>query len=194
MIQLFLEVKYAHDKLKLYMYVHNQFVDYPKTQAIASSFFALSMNALQNDSIISTAKLFDKGNKSYGTIHKFFQLIEVNADLFQNDKKRVLKEIPTHQKFYEEKALLLQNLLTWRNKHFAHPDKNYFLDKDRLKLGEDAPILYGDLPDLLQKSVDIINFYSEALCKNHHILKDPEIERHVDDLFRILNDHLDRKT
>jgi hypothetical protein len=185
--QLFMEVYHTNSKLELSMYIHNKFVDCQEVSEIAPSFFVLTMDSLANDIIIRFAKLFD-GGSSYGNLFKLLNLIEVNFDLFPKEKKLILSEVSTHRKmFKEDNNELLQNLKTWRDKNYAHWDKIYFFDADRPKLGEDSPILYGQLLTLLQTSADVINYYSKMLYRTHHSLKNPQITNDVDALFEALS-------
>lgn len=191
MEQLFLEINYAHDKFFIYTYLHNRFVDFPQTKEISRSFFSLSMDSLQNDAIIRTAKLFDKGHKSYGTLYKLLNLMEVHLDQFGEEKDIVKDKLDAHKLYYQNQEVLINNLLTWRDKHFAHPDKKYFLDKNRIKLVEHAPMFVGDLPKLLNDSAEILNFYSFNLLRDIYLFEDFQIEYDVDKLFMIFNKHLE---
>ncbi|TKJ83751.1 hypothetical protein PaeCFBP13512_22305 [Paenibacillus sp. CFBP13512] len=191
MDQLFSEIRYAHDKFFVYTYLYNRFVDFPQTQEISSSFFAISMDSLQNDAIIRTAKLFDKGHKSYGTLYKLLNLMEAHLDQFGIVKDEVKDKLASHKIYYQNQEVLINNLLIWRDKHFAHPDKKYFLDKNRINLAEHAPMLVGDLPKLLKTSVEILNFYSYKLFEITYFFKDFQIEHDVDKLFMVFNQHLE---
>ncbi|WP_139129193.1 hypothetical protein, partial [Paenibacillus nuruki] len=125
------------------------------------------MDSLQNDAIIRTAKLFDKGHKSYGTLYKLLNLMEAHLDQFGTVKDK----LASHKIYYQNQEVLINNLLIWRDKHFAHPDKKYFLDKNRINLAEHAPMLVGDLPKLLKTSAEILNFYSSKLFRIIHFFE-----------------------
>ena len=193
--QLFSEVFHANNKLSLYMSTHNKFVDFKELANVSPSFFVLIMNSLEKDIIISTAKLFDNGRGSYGTMYKFLNLIEANVDLFGEEKRQILKTaIPNQRKeLFEENEQILKNLKSWRDKGYAHPDKKYFLDSNLPNLADDSPLVYGDIIGLLKKCVEIINFYSTRLQKSIYSFDCPDIKKDLDTLFDILNNHVQSK-
>ncbi|MGD6779969.1 hypothetical protein ACQCT3_11775 [Sutcliffiella horikoshii] len=186
MEQLFMEVYHSNSKIELYMYMSNKFVDYPEVGNIAPSFFELTRDSLSNEFGLRIAKLFD--SNGYGTLYKLLNLIGANVDLFPADKKKlILSTVSAHSKILkEDNAQLLKNLRTWRDKLLAHWDKNYFFNVDRTKLGEDAPMLYGELLTLLKSSTNIINFYAELLDKTHYLLETDQIKKDFDILFNAL--------
>ncbi|MCM3002918.1 hypothetical protein [Priestia koreensis] len=184
--QLFKEVYHTNNKLRLHIYVHNKFVDHPEVAEMAPSFFTLTMDSLFNDAIIRMAKLFDK--KAYGTLFKLLNSIEMNTDLFSTEKKQILLKISAHRKLLtEEYSTILDSLKTWRDKNYAHWDKEYFFEDERPKLGNDSPMSYGDLFNLLRASTNIINYYLRELRKECYTLDNSQIEEDVDVLFKALS-------
>lgn len=73
---------------------------------------------------------------------------------------------------------------------YAHFDKSYFLEKDRPKLGEKAPVLYGEMLTLLQTAVETINYYSRMLDKSVFALENLDITKDVDTLFMVLHNFI----
>lgn len=183
--QLFKEVYHANNKLKLYLYVYNKFVDNQELSNIATSYFALTLDALDNDFLIRIAKIFDERRGSYGTIFKFLNIVEANPQLFE--VKNLHIQVKSHRKVFEEdNRELIKNVKTWRDQLYAHSDKVYFLDKDRPKLGENAPMMYGELMNLLQLATQTINYFNKLLDGSVNILENPDITKDADTLFTAL--------
>ncbi|WP_449603779.1 AbiU2 domain-containing protein [Paenibacillus sp. Marseille-Q9583] len=191
MEQLFKEIYHSNNKLNLHLYMHNKFVDNQGVSDIAISYFVITMDSLFNDMVIQVFKIFDKNG--YGTIFKFLNLIEANPHLF-TDKKIYKKAQADREKYENEKKESINIIRTWRNQLYAHYDKKYFLEKDRLKLAEDAPMLLQDIIDLLNMAVETINYYSGLLDFARFSLITPEITKDADKLFESLNFYIDHRT
>ncbi|WP_456363521.1 AbiU2 domain-containing protein [Priestia aryabhattai] len=186
--QLTFEIYDTYNTLKLHMHLHNSLVDNPEIGQLAQSYFVLTQHSLANDYIIRIARMFDKKPKGtqFGTLFKLLNLIEQNANLFTN-KKSILKEVSRHRNIFDEdNAALLNNIKTWRDKSYAHWDKKYFYDEDRLKLEVDAPIKYNQLYNLLRTSGQIANFYLKELGESPVPLEIAQIKDDINELFKAI--------
>lgn len=186
MEQLLKEIQHAYTKLHLHMYIHNKFVDQPALYYIAKTYFDLTIDALDHDYIILISKIFERPGRSYGNILKLLGLIESNLHLFP--AKDLQQHVKAHQEVFETDNIdRIRNLKTCRDQLYAHSDIKYFLDKDRPKLGENAPMVYGDLIDLLEIACDTIGYYSALLGGFTYSLDNGHLTRDVDMLFDALN-------
>ena len=84
------------------------------------------------------------------------------------------REPITYQTIQEDKQKIgdiefLPSFKLRRDKFHAHFDKEYFFN--RSKLGEDAPLKWQDLDQIIETMKDIINGYSASYDGNVHTLK-----------------------
>lgn len=141
---------------------------------LAPAFFSLVFDALNSAIIHKVHNLFDeKGERG---IFNFLKFIENNRDIFTIDrlKCRVKKPIAewisekkpvTFEMIEEDKKNIrnlacLQSFKTRRDKYYAHFDKKYIFNLERL--GEDAPIIWGDFKNIRELLGELIDRYSSA--------------------------------
>lgn len=183
--QLFEEVYHANNRLKLHMYLHNKLVDAPKViHETYPAYLNLTIDAIHSEFMISIAKIFDKSG--YGTFFKMLNLIEAHPELFSLANNILTEQVQLDRQELNESSTI-SNIRTWRNQLFAHHDKKYFLNKNRYKLGEDAPILYQEHTELLIIAANKINYYSKYLNKNKYVLDNAQITEEVDTLISVLS-------
>ncbi|MCZ1268135.1 MULTISPECIES: AbiU2 domain-containing protein [Paenibacillus] len=182
--QLFEEIYHANNRLKIHMHLHNKLVDNPKVGEPYPAYFNLTMDAIYSQFIISVAKIFDKNG--FGTIFKMLNIIEVHPELFDIENKTLIEQVRSDREELEVSNTIL-NIRKWRDQLFAHYDKKYFLNKNRHKLGDDSPIIYGDHQQLLISVAKKINYYSEHLNKTKHVLDDTQISNEIDTLIAVLS-------
>lgn len=71
----------------------------------------------------------------------------------------LIEKHKTQLKDFNDKCI--KPLMKWRDKSFAHNDKKY-IGQNIEKMGEDFPILYGDIGKLISLIGDILNTYQVA--------------------------------
>lgn len=186
MEQLFFDATHAKHKVQLYLNEYNKLVDYTEVAESFPAYFNLTMDALYNDFIIRTAKLFDTHKDSYGTIYKFLNIMEAQVKLFSPNEKLIQDLIKEQRRYLEENQPLIIKIKTWRDKYYAHAGKNYFLESNREKLGIDAPMLYGDKINLNEFIISSINKYANIIF-SQQFTYDEQIIKEVEGLFKRLD-------
>jgi hypothetical protein len=171
-------LKYEASRLASYVFLyrrlHERRVDRLDEMNIAPAFFQLTTDALKSAVILWVGKLFE--DKAERGIFNFLKFIEHNKGIFEiGELKRrkgypdghwMLDREPITSKTIEEhrkrikNLQCLQNFKTQRDKFFAHFDKRYFFDRERLD--QEAPLTWGDLEIVIESLKDIINHYSSA--------------------------------
>lgn len=114
------------------------------------------MRSLLESTIITLAKLYSESDDR--SIIKFVNFIEQNAKDIGNVTV-VSRLVNKHREEFVKFEEAIQYLYTWRNKSYAHYDKKYFYDSD--KLAHDAPLLIGYIRKLIQLAGRIINDYQK---------------------------------
>lgn len=134
----------------------------------APAFFSLAMHSFQYSAIMGLAKIYEPASRDSKSINKFINFIEGNhKKIFLNDpitKKKLGRTsdidgstVIKHREKLTEVEPIINNLITWRDKAYAHNDKKYF--KDREALGRDFPITYKEIEDLIELAAEILNTY-----------------------------------
>ncbi|MFB4168255.1 hypothetical protein [Virgibacillus sp. JSM 102003] len=146
----------------------------------APAFFNLTIHSFQYSSIMGLAKIFEPASRDSKSINNFLNFVESNhKKIFLNDsttKKKLGRTlnidestIIKHKEKLCEVEPIVKNLLSWRDKSFAHNDKRYF--KDREALGRDFPITYKEIENLIQLAAEILNTYQVGYNGNStHII------------------------
>lgn len=67
-----------------------------------------------------------------------------------------------------DQGAVLKRLKAWRNKYYAHWDKEYFLRP--VKLSEHQNLKYGDLLNLTKMAAKILNDYSSTISRSSRAL------------------------
>lgn len=171
----------------LYRRLHERRADRLIEMNIAPAFFGVVIEALVSCIILWVGKLLDKHGER--GIFNFLTFIEHNIDIFEIEqlKRRLMnpaaqwifeKEAITLERIDEDRNIIqslsgLQSFKTRRNKFYAHFDKNYFFDRERL--AEEAPLTWGDLQKVIDIISEIFNRYSSAYDGQLFVLRPDNI-------------------
>lgn len=134
----------------------------------APAFFSLAINSFHYSAIMGLARIFEPASRDSKSIYKFLNFIEGNhKKIFKNDlitKKKLGRDsdidestVRKHREILTGVEPIISNLITWRDKAFAHNDKKYFKDRDAL--GKDFPITYEEIQKLIELAGEILNTY-----------------------------------
>lgn len=129
-------------------------VDRLEEMNIAPAFFQVVADALLSAIILWVNKLFDKrGERS---IFNFLKFVEFNRSILRDPINR---ETINQDRERIESLDYLQNFKILRDKFYAHFDKEYFFNRERM--ANEAPT-WGDLEKVIEVTSDVINDYSVA--------------------------------
>jgi hypothetical protein len=140
---------------------------------IAPAFFQVTINALLSAIILWADKLFDtKGKRG---IFNFLMFIEHNRNILAIEQLKRRKNYPEGHWMLNRDPITpetingdrrdiqrlgcLQSLRTLRDKFYAHFDKEYFFDRERM--ANEAPT-WGDFEKVIAVISVVINRYSAA--------------------------------
>lgn len=190
--------------ISLYRHLHERMRDRLNEMNVSPAFFQVTIDALFTAIVLWVDKLF--GTTSERGFVNFLSFIENNLKVFSIDELKKRKAYPdghwmldrdpitfeTIQKdrLKIEKLESLRKFKLRRDKFHAHFDKKYFFNKT--KLGEDAPIKWKDLNNILETMPDILNTYSAAYDGNVYHLKPVNIHD-VDRTLDILHKYRTKK-
>lgn len=161
---------------------------------IAPAFFQVVTEALLSGIVLWVDKLFDEHGKR--SIFNFLTFVEYNRNILTVEQLKRRKKYPSDhwmlardpislKTVKEDRELIqrlvcLQNFKTLRDKFYAHFDKEYFFDRDRMR--EMAPT-WGDLEEVVKVISQVINRYSVAYDGREFLL---ELEN-INDLDSLLD-------
>lgn len=140
---------------------------YDLMNRIAPAYFNMTTSALFTDFVISLTKLFDSDSKVAGNLKKLISIAEgVNSSVYEGQNDTGISIINTstlegYKKQLEEQKPIIDNLFKWRDKVFAHYDKKYYLDRNRIH--SDAQVRYEEIDILFELLHSILNNFSLAL-------------------------------
>ncbi|MEO6202905.1 MAG: hypothetical protein ABIP82_06775 [Nitrospirales bacterium] len=157
----------------LFRKLHERSVDRLEEINIAPAFFQMSTEALLAAIILWVDKLLkERGERG---IFDFLSFIESNLKILEVEQLKRRKNYPndhwmlrrdpiTLETIKEDRKRIqrltcLQNFKTLRDKFYAHFDKEYFFDRERMR--EMAPT-WGDLDEVVEVISQVINQYSAA--------------------------------
>ncbi|MGP0593925.1 AbiU2 domain-containing protein [Nitrospira sp. T9] len=159
---------------------------------IAPAFFQVVTEALLSGIVLWVDKLFDEHGKR--SIFNFLTFVEYNRNILTVEQLKRRNKYPSDhwmlardpislKTVKEDRELILrlvclQNFKTLRDKFYAHFDKEYFFDRDRMR--EMAPT-WGDLEEVVKVISQVINRYSVAYDGREFLLE-PENINDLDSL------------
>jgi len=164
------ELLFIDAAFELYVHLTSKKEEYLDEMNEAPGFFQIVFKSLFNSTIISLARIYEKEKRSDRNIYFFISFIEKHTNIFPHDEK-TLKEfncpfkvdsnlISSHRNMLIEHDETIKKLFIWRDKHYAHFDKKYFLNSKRLI--EDAGITVEEFRRLISLAHEIFNDYSIA--------------------------------
>ena len=180
--------------IALFRKLHERRVDRLEEINIAPAFFQMATEALLAGIILWVDKLLkERGERG---IFDFLSFIESNFKILDLEQLKRRKNYPNaHRMLSRDPVTLetvkadreriqcltsLKNFKTLRDKFYAHFDKEYFFDRERMK--EMAPT-WGDLEEVVEVIYQVINQYSVAYDGREFSL---QLEN-IDDLDFLLN-------
>lgn len=135
---------------------------------IAPAFFSLSIHSYQHMFVMGLSKLCEKRNSNGKNIFNFLDFLEKNFMLiFSNNELKINQftinthTINNHRDEIEKHSACITNVTAWRDKSFAHFDKKYGSENSP-SIGEDFPIIYGDMVKLIDLLGEVLNTYQSA--------------------------------
>jgi len=198
------EVQRLASYISLYRHLHERMRDRLDEMNISPAFFQVTIDALLTAIVLWVDKLFGKSSER-GFLN-FLSFVENNREVFSIDELKRRKDYPdghwmlnrepiTFQTIETDRQKLeklgsLPNFKLRRDKFHAHFDKKYFFN--RSKLGDDAPIKWGDLNQIVDTMADILNTYSAAYDGNVYSLAPYNIND-VDRTLDILHENIRKK-
>ena len=171
-------LEYETKRLVMYIRLHNHINERKRDRLaelnIAPCFFQVVLDSLFSSIILWVDKLLS--NKSERGFWDFLSFIENNKELFEAsavqkrgsypDEHHMLNHEPVTSQVIENHRKKIVELRSFpsfklrRDKFYAHFDKKYFFNRDRLD--SDAPLRYSDLEEIIRVMVDILHYYSAA--------------------------------
>ena len=172
-------ITHANDCLELYKTIHNATRTRLEEMNYAPCFFSKVRESIRIDLFMTTAKLFDN-SKGTMSIKKLLDICSENKHCFPNEYKvnffnslcpeeeageyqtikvDIVADIDDANKRLEGLQPQIKNLMTRRNKYYAHADKKYIMDVK--KLTSEAPVAHNDIKELLSFASDVCN---KLLC------------------------------
>jgi hypothetical protein len=166
----------------LFRRLYERRVDRLEEMNIAPAFFQVAADALLSSIILWVDKLFDeRGERS---IFNFLKFIERNRNILAVEQLKRRKNYPdghwmldrdpiTVEAINQDRDRIqrldcLQNFKILRDKFYAHFDKEYFFDRERM--ADEAPT-WSDLEKVMGVISDVINCYSAAYDGQLFVLK-----------------------
>lgn len=183
--------------VNLFRRLYERRVDRLEEMNIAPAFFRMATDALRSAIILWADKLFDeRGERG---IFNFLMFIEQNRNILTIEQLKRRKNYPdgywmlnrdpiTHETINRDRRYIqslgcLQSFTTLRDKFYAHFDKEYFFDRERM--AKEAPT-WGDLEKVIAVISDVINRYSAAYDGQIFVLE-PENINDLDYLLDLLH-------
>jgi len=177
------ETKRLTHYICVYKHVHKRQEDRLEIMNISPAFFQTIIDSLFSVIVLWVDKLFCE--KSKRGLFNFLTFCQYNRNIFKiselkrrrnypNDHWMLNTEPITYQTVEDDKQKIrdldsLPSFKLRRDKFHAHFDKEYFFN--RSKLGEDAPLKWPDIDQILETMKDIINRYSASYDGNVHRLE-----------------------
>lgn len=142
--------------------------EFLKAMNKAPAFFQLTINSFQYSTIMGLARLYEPAIRNSRGLFSLLNYIEQHhTKIFSNDPETMVKlgrkteinhsTVMNYREKLAEIDSIINNLISWRDKSFAHNDKKYFGIKGQL--GKDYPITYGDIEKLINLAEEILNTF-----------------------------------
>lgn len=185
----------VRSKYDLWRYLQARMQDRSEEMHLASGFFTLTNLSLFSDIIVSLFKLYEEKAQD-GSLYKFLGIVSDSLSLFdykESPDDSPLVSLSTIKKDKEEirwQYVAIGNLSTWRSKVFAHNDRKYYLDRNRLL--QDASLTNQDIEVLIDLAWKIVNKYCLALDGSSYYPEVPNA-KDVGKVLDILHDYRQQK-
>ncbi|MCF7364553.1 hypothetical protein L3V31_21190 [Vibrio sp. J1-1] len=131
----------------------------------ANPLMPLMVESIQIDCVMTVSKLIEHG-RGDRTFQKFLAFVERNMKAISkvypeiemslvNEQRQALKEVESQ----------VSSILTQRDKYFAHADKKYFFDQN--KITDDFPETYNELIQILRALQRIVGKHQQLMTGAH---------------------------
>ncbi|EOW9364562.1 hypothetical protein AB2359_17555 [Vibrio cholerae] len=168
-VSTYCELIYLKVALKLGVYqAHVDAIERDSYDMIrANPLMSLMVESIQIDCVMTVSKLIERG-RGDRTFQKFLAFVETNI-------KAISKVYPAiNTALVNEQRALLQSvenqvssILTQRDKYFAHADKQYFFEQN--KIIEDFPDTYNELVQIIRVLQSIAGKHQQLMGDGHPI-------------------------
>lgn len=141
--------------------------EFLKAMNKAPLFFGFTITSYQHMVIMGLAKIFEKRNGDGINIFRFLEHIENHSllifDIPTKEHQPIVDKnlITQHKEELNKHSLLIDHILAWRDKSFAHFDKKYNGENSK-KVGQDFPIYNHEIGELINLLGYILNTYQSA--------------------------------
>ncbi|WP_018984359.1 AbiU2 domain-containing protein [Salinimonas chungwhensis] len=133
----------------------------PYDMTRANPLMPLMVESIQVDCVMTVSKLIerDRGDR---TFQKFLAFVESNIKSINKAYPKVNASLVTEQRLeLDQVEAQVSNILTQRDKYFAHADKKYFFEQN--KITEDFPDTYHELVQILRTLQGIVGKHQELM-------------------------------
>jgi hypothetical protein len=144
------------------------------------------IKSLETNLHISLARILEPRDRSHGNLEKFLGFCKANAGKIRWADGQLTSTLIDEQKAeLERHRKTIENVKSRRDRRFAHSDRMYFGDEDRVL--EDFPVTEEDIVDLANCVIRLFGVHHNGLKPNLTILA-PHIFNHimVDNMIRNL--------
>lgn len=170
----------CNSQYKLYKLLLEKTNSNLKELNLAPAFFQLVIDSLSSNVILTLAKIYEQPKRSGGSIYKLLNKIEQNWKEINNEQINSCR-INQHREVIKQMNEIIDNLFEWRDKHYAHYDKDYFVGEKNIS--DDYKITFGNIEQLIDKAKEILNYYYSALTGKYMCCE----ATNFDDINRIIN-------
>lgn len=133
----------------------------PYDMTKANPLMPLMVESLQVDCVMTVAKLIER-NRGDRTFQKFLAFVESNIKPIEEKYTGITNDlVSVHRKELESVEAQISNILTQRDKYFAHADKQYFFEPN--KLSKDFPNTYEELIKIIQSLQKIVGEHQKLM-------------------------------
>lgn len=160
-ISTYCDLIYSKVALKLGVYkAHVEALERePYDMKRANPLMPLMVESIQIDCVMTVSKLIESG-RGDRTFQKFLAFVESNIKAISKFYPEISASLVSEQRAALE-AIESQvgSILTQRDKYFAHADKKYFFDPERIT--EDFPETYAELAKIVQALQGIVGKHKQ---------------------------------
>ena len=158
---------------------------------LAPVLFLSIRESLLVDSVLSLAKLYE--TRSDRNLDSFLKFVEGNLKSITWQNTPVTKEqIVTQRELIKSREATIKNILSQRDKFYAHHDKEYFTENT--SLGLDYPITIDDVEELIRIAQEINSAHNFALTGEMPMTLHEFHVMSLDNIFQVLRNHRNQIT
>jgi hypothetical protein len=163
----------ARVEVKLEVYEYLQLCQYDRRRdviAVAPVFFASISDALRTDMIVTLHNLYDSSSGAKRSLFHYLTQAQTHFSSLKPSHPLIAGDFVRQQlDQIAQAADILKHLSMHRNKYYAHHDKQYFDNPD--KLFEEAPLYTTDLRVLVELAQKILRIHYRGLFDRDRITR-----------------------